>query len=77
MLTNKGNSWTDEERIKLLTSFDSGSSIRQLVQSHQRTGNAIITELVRHNRLIIVDRAYKKVAVDSYVTFDELKELNA
>ncbi len=43
-----GNAWTDEEDQRLVSTFKSGNTIKQLAEEHQRTEGAIRSRLVKH-----------------------------
>ncbi len=69
----KGAPWTAEENAKLAEAFDAGATIDELVASHERTGNAIVTQLVRLRRLTEHRGAYHRTT--PWATFKKIKEL--
>lgn len=74
-MNNHGKSWTDEEKQRLLDAFDTGADIKSLVESHGRSGNAIVTVLVRLNRLIEAGKGYRVLPTTEWVSFETLKTL--
>lgn len=48
---NAGKPWAEQEDLELLEKFDSGLSVAQLAQSHDRTMAGIQARLERHGRL--------------------------
>lgn len=51
MPANAGKPWAEQEDVELLEKFDSGQSIAQLAQAHDRTLAGIQARLERHGRL--------------------------
>lgn len=51
MPANAGKPWSEQEDRELLDRFDSGSSVPQLAQAHDRTVAGIQARLERHGRL--------------------------
>ncbi|HEY0940529.1 MAG TPA: hypothetical protein VGE08_10570 [Steroidobacter sp.] len=49
--TNAGKPWSEQEDRELLERFDSGLSVPQLAQAHDRTFAGIQARLERHGRL--------------------------
>jgi hypothetical protein len=45
--TNAGRAWTEEEELRLAQAFDSGRSIEELAQEHQRSRLAIEARLAK------------------------------
>lgn len=74
-MNNSGKSWSDEEKQRLLDAFDAGADIIALVKSHGRSGNAIVTVLMRFNRLIQVDRGYRILPKEEWVSFETLQAM--
>ena len=72
---NRGKPWTQEEINSLLKNFDSGLSIEQMIVSHGRTGSAIVTKLMMLNRLVSVNRGYRIIQKDEWVSFKKLNEI--
>jgi hypothetical protein len=48
---NAGKSWVDEEDQRLVTSFDSGKTTKQLAEEHQRTEGSIRSRLIKHGKI--------------------------
>ncbi|MFI3156573.1 MAG: hypothetical protein QX199_10485 [Methylococcaceae bacterium] len=48
---NAGKAWTDEENHQLISAFDSGKTIKQLAEEHQRTEGAIRSRLIKQGRI--------------------------
>ena len=48
---NAGKPWAEQEDLELLEKFDSGLSVAQLAQAHDRTLAGIQARLERHGRL--------------------------
>ena len=46
-----GKSWTEEEDQRLLSAFDAGTPVAELVRAHERTTGAINSRLIRLGRL--------------------------
>jgi len=55
-----GNKWTDEESQSLATEFDSGMSVDEIAQRHQRTKVAIVARLVKIGKAASRDEALAK-----------------
>lgn len=51
MPANAGKPWAEQEDVELLEKFDSGLSLAQLAQAHDRTLAGIQARLERHGRL--------------------------
>src|SRR5262245_20698104 len=51
MPANAGKPWAEQEDVELLEKFDSGQSLTQLAQAHDRTLAGIQARLERHGRL--------------------------
>ena len=51
-----GKPWSEQEDKALIKAFDSGISLNDLVDKHQRTRGAIRTRLVRLGKIAIDDR---------------------
>jgi hypothetical protein len=51
MPSNAGKPWSEQEDRELLERFDSGMSVQQLAQAHDRTVSGIQARLERHGRL--------------------------
>lgn len=51
MPANAGKPWTEQEDHELLEKFDTGLSVAQLAQAHDRTMAGIQARLERHGRL--------------------------
>lgn len=51
MPANAGKPWTEQEDRELLEKFDSGQSVAQLAQAHDRTLASIQARLERHGRM--------------------------
>ncbi len=74
-MNNRGASWTDEEKQRLLDAFDGGADIATLTEAHGRTGNSVVTVLMHCNRLILINRGYRKLPKEEWVSFETLKTL--
>ena len=48
---NAGKSWTDEEDLRLITAFETGKTIKQLAEEHQRTEGSIRSRLIKHGKI--------------------------
>ena len=48
---NRGKPWTEEEDRKLLSAFDTGRSVSELAESHQRNVSGIRARLVKYGRI--------------------------
>jgi len=46
-----GKPWADEEDQRLVKAFDSGKTIKQLAEEHERTESSICSRLVRHGKI--------------------------
>ena len=49
--SNAGKPWSDDEDRQLLSAFDNGQPLAELVQAHGRTRGGIQARLIRHGRL--------------------------
>lgn len=74
-MDKRGQSWTDEEKQRLLDAFDAGADIGVLVKSHGRTGNAIVTALMRFDRLITFGNGYRVLPKEEWVSFEALRAM--
>lgn len=74
-MDKRGQSWTDEEKQRLLDAFDTGADIETLVESHGRTGNAIVTALMRFDRLITFGNGYRVLPKEEWVSFEALRKM--
>jgi hypothetical protein len=54
-----GKPWSEQEDKALINAFDSGISLNDLVDKHQRTRGAIRTRLVRLGKIELDDRSTK------------------
>ncbi len=54
-----GKPWSEQEDKALIKAFDSGISLNDLVDKHQRTRGAIRTRLVRLGKINLDDRSPK------------------
>lgn len=54
-----GKPWSEQEDQALIKAFDSGISLSDLVDKHQRTRGAIRTRLVRLGKIDLDDRSSK------------------
>ena len=54
-----GKPWSEQEDQALIKAFDSGISLNDLVDKHQRTRGAIRTRLVRLGKIDLDDRSAK------------------
>jgi hypothetical protein len=70
-----GDLWKDEERSELLRLLHSGAKMETIIAHHQRTGSAIVTELCRLGRLVVLPSRgeYRRVG-SVFVTFNDLKK---
>ena len=48
---NAGKAWADEEDHRLVLAFDSGKTVKQLAEEHQRTEGSIRSRLVKHGKI--------------------------
>ncbi len=48
-MEREGNTWTDDEKNKLLMKYFAGIDITTIAYEHQRTENAIMQQLIANN----------------------------
>lgn len=77
MFDRHGENWTPEEMSRLVTAFDAGASLAELVEAHGRTGGALAGKLTELKRLIYVDRSrsYHRLDQAPFITKAEIDGL--
>lgn len=53
LLFNEGNSWSEDELVKLLTAYNSGTSLDNLVVEFGRSKNALSSKLRKCNKFVV------------------------
>lgn len=48
---NAGKAWADDEELRLITAFETGKTIKQLAEEHQRTEGSIRSRLIKHGKI--------------------------
>ena len=69
-----GAAWTEEERHLLVSRFDQGVSLQDLCDEHERSGNAIVSQLAHMERIRVEGNGYVRIG-PMFATFEELKTL--
>lgn len=71
-MSRHGQSWTQDEEDRLVSAFDGGASIEDLVEAHQRSGGALVSRLVMHGRLADVGHGYARIEPELFVSSDQM-----
>lgn len=72
---NAGKPWSNDEINNLVTAFNNGESLEQLVATHKRTPYAIVGKLQTMGKVIMKQWAYYKVEHDPWVLVDVVRKM--
>ena len=72
--SRSGVAWTEDEKALLASRFDQGVSLHDLCNEHERSGNAIVSQLAYMERIRIEGKGYVRSG-PLFATFEELKTL--
>lgn len=72
---NSGKSWTSEEDDSLKKAFRQHVSMFELADRHGRTGNALVSRLVKLGCLVTMGMGYHMIADTPTITMTELKNM--
>jgi hypothetical protein len=70
--SRSGAAWTEGEKALLVARFDQGISLRELCDEHERSGNAIVSQLAHMERIRVEGNGYVRTG-PMFATFQELK----
>jgi hypothetical protein len=71
---NSGKVWTRQEDLDLLAFFDARWTLSDLAEHFKRSKAAMVSRLVKYNRLTLIGATYCRVEVLPWCTFLDIDE---